>query len=50
MALPAGPLMPSGPPARITTPHVPLPAADALEDHAIPSLARIVETVRKAMG
>lgn len=39
-----------GPPVRITTPHVPLPAADALEDHAIPSTARVVETVRKAMG
>jgi pyruvate dehydrogenase E1 component beta subunit len=38
-----------GPPIRITTPHVPLPAADALEDAAIPSVARIVETVRKAL-
>ncbi|HEX4787646.1 MAG TPA: transketolase C-terminal domain-containing protein [Actinospica sp.] len=37
------------PPIRITTPHVPLPAADALEDYAIPSVARIVETVTKAM-
>jgi len=36
-------------PIRITTPHVPLPAADALEDYAIPSVARIVETVSKAM-
>jgi pyruvate dehydrogenase E1 component beta subunit len=39
-----------GPPVRITTPHVPLPAADALEDAAIPTVARIVETVRKALG
>ena len=37
------------PPIRITTPHVPLPAADALEDHAIPSVGRIVATVSKAM-
>ncbi|HEY3869071.1 MAG TPA: transketolase C-terminal domain-containing protein [Actinocrinis sp.] len=40
----------TGPPVRITTPHVPLPAADALEDHAIPSAARVVETVTKALG
>jgi pyruvate dehydrogenase E1 component beta subunit len=39
-----------GPPIRITTPHVPLPAADALEDATIPSVPRIVETVRKALG
>jgi pyruvate dehydrogenase E1 component beta subunit len=39
-----------GPPVRITTPHVPLPSADSLEDHTIPSTARIVETVRKALG
>ncbi len=31
----------------ITTPHVPLPAADALEDLANPSVDRIVETVVK---
>jgi acetoin:2,6-dichlorophenolindophenol oxidoreductase subunit beta len=30
---------------RITTPHVPLPAADRLEDLTIPSVARIVETI-----
>ena len=35
---------------RITTPHVPLPAADRLEDATIPSVERIVETVRQAMG
>lgn len=40
----------TAPPIRITTPHVPLPAADALEDNTIPSAKRIVETVRKAMG
>jgi len=39
-----------GPIVRITTPHVPLPAADALEDHAVPSVARIVETVRRTAG
>ncbi len=39
-----------GPIVRITTPHVPLPAADALEDATIPSAARIVETVRTSMG
>ena len=38
-----------GPPIRITTPHVPLPAADALEDAAIPSVTRVVETVRKTL-
>jgi pyruvate/2-oxoglutarate/acetoin dehydrogenase E1 component len=36
-----------GPLIRITTPHIPLPAADALEDLAMPSTQRIVETVRK---
>jgi pyruvate/2-oxoglutarate/acetoin dehydrogenase E1 component len=38
-----------GPLVRITTPHIPLPAADALEDAALPSVERIVETVRKRM-
>jgi pyruvate dehydrogenase E1 component beta subunit len=38
-----------GPPVRITTPHIPLPAADALEDMAIPSVERISETIEKAM-
>lgn len=32
---------------RITTPHIPLPAADDLEDHVIPSVGRIVETIRR---
>jgi pyruvate dehydrogenase E1 component beta subunit len=35
---------------RITTPHVPLPAADHLEDETIPSVARIVETIRRTLG
>ncbi len=35
---------------RITTPHIPLPAADKLEDAAIPSVERIVETIRRTMG
>ncbi len=39
-----------GPPLRITTPHIPLPAADVLEDLAIPSIERIVQTVRQAMA
>jgi acetoin:2,6-dichlorophenolindophenol oxidoreductase subunit beta len=34
---------------RITTPHIPLPAADALEDMAIPSVERIATTIDKAM-
>jgi pyruvate dehydrogenase E1 component beta subunit len=39
-----------GPPVRITTPHIPLPSAEQLEDLAIPSVDRITETVRKAMS
>jgi pyruvate dehydrogenase E1 component beta subunit len=38
-----------GPPVRITTPHIPLPAADILEDAAIPSVERIVDRVKRAM-
>jgi pyruvate dehydrogenase E1 component beta subunit len=38
-----------GAPVRITTPHIPLPAADALEDLAIPSVERIAGTIRTAM-
>lgn len=38
-----------GPIVRITTPHSPLPAADVLEDMAIPSVDRIVATITKAM-
>ena len=39
----------TGPPVRITTPHVPLPAADKLEDYVLPSADRITETVRKSL-
>ncbi len=39
-----------GPPVRITTPHVPLPAADTLEDMILPSVARIADTVRRSLG
>ncbi|HVB52284.1 MAG TPA: alpha-ketoacid dehydrogenase subunit beta [Acidimicrobiales bacterium] len=39
-----------GPIVRITTPHIPLPAADALEDLAIPSVERIVTTIQKSMN
>jgi acetoin:2,6-dichlorophenolindophenol oxidoreductase subunit beta len=38
-----------GPIVRITTPHIPLPSADALEDLAIPSVDRIVNVINKAM-
>jgi pyruvate dehydrogenase E1 component beta subunit len=38
-----------GPLVRITTPHVPLPAAAELEDAALPSAARIAETVLKSL-
>ena len=34
---------------RITTPHVPLPSADLLEDNTIPSVARIVREIRAKM-
>jgi len=34
---------------RITTPHIPLPSAAALEDAAIPSVDRIVDTVRATL-
>ena len=34
---------------RITTPHIPLPSAAALEDAAIPSVDRIVDTVRTTL-
>jgi acetoin:2,6-dichlorophenolindophenol oxidoreductase subunit beta len=38
-----------GPMVRITTPHIPLPAADALEELALPSVDRIVETIEKTV-
>jgi pyruvate dehydrogenase E1 component beta subunit len=36
-----------GPIVRVTTPHIPLAAADNLEDAMLPSAGRIVEAVRK---
>jgi pyruvate dehydrogenase E1 component beta subunit len=39
-----------GPVVRITTPHIPLPAAEALEDMAIPSVDAIVSVVSSRMG
>lgn len=38
-----------GPIVRITTPHIPLPAAESLEDLALPSADRIYETVKKVL-
>src|ERR1700719_2873914 len=38
-----------GPPLRITTPHIPLPAADILEDIALPTVDRVVDRVRRSM-
>ncbi|HUZ75678.1 MAG TPA: alpha-ketoacid dehydrogenase subunit beta [Stellaceae bacterium] len=38
-----------GPVVRITTPHIPLPAADNLEDLALPTVPRIVETIRRSL-
>ena len=35
---------------RITTPHIPLPSASALEDLALPSVDRIVDTVRRRLA
>ncbi|HTI67904.1 MAG TPA: alpha-ketoacid dehydrogenase subunit beta [Caulobacteraceae bacterium] len=39
-----------GPPVRITSPHIPLPAADLLEDMVIPSVDRVIETIRRSMS
>jgi pyruvate dehydrogenase E1 component beta subunit len=39
-----------GPIVRVTTPHLPLPAADVLEDAAIPSVDRIVDGARRALA
>jgi pyruvate dehydrogenase E1 component beta subunit len=39
-----------GPIVRITTPHIPLPSADQLEDNTIPSVERIVREIREKMG
>ncbi len=38
-----------GPPVRISTPHIPLPAAAELEDQVIPSVDRVVEIIMKRM-
>jgi pyruvate dehydrogenase E1 component beta subunit len=39
-----------GPIVRITTPHIPLPAADTLEDMVLPTADRIVERVKRTLG
>ncbi len=36
-----------GPIVRVTTPHIPLPSADSLEDAVLPSVERIVDSVRQ---
>ncbi|MFQ5660555.1 MAG: alpha-ketoacid dehydrogenase subunit beta [Gammaproteobacteria bacterium] len=38
-----------GPIVRITTPHIPLPSADRLEDAVVPSVERIIATVSKTI-
>src|SRR5579872_3465976 len=39
-----------GPVVRITTPHIPLPAADNLEDLALPNAPRIVDKIRRSLN
>ncbi|MBU6507952.1 MAG: alpha-ketoacid dehydrogenase subunit beta [Alphaproteobacteria bacterium] len=39
-----------GPVVRITTPHIPLPAADNLEDLALPNALRIVDKIRRSLN
>jgi pyruvate/2-oxoglutarate/acetoin dehydrogenase E1 component len=39
-----------GPIVRITTPHIPLPAADNLEDIVLPTPDRIADRVRRTLG
>jgi len=39
-----------GPIVRVTTPHVPLPSGDVLEDAAIPTAGRIAAEIEAAMG
>lgn len=39
-----------GPVIGITTPHLPLPSADTLEDLALPSTDRIYDTILKLLG
>ena len=36
-----------GPIVRVTTPHIPLPSADALEDAVIPSAEKVIDAVVK---
>jgi len=38
-----------GPIERITTPHIPLPSADSLEDLVLPSADLVAATVEKAL-
>ena len=38
------------PPVRITTPHIPLPAADNLEDMVLPTVDRIAERVIRSLN
>ncbi|MGH8874352.1 MAG: transketolase C-terminal domain-containing protein, partial [Acidimicrobiia bacterium] len=38
-----------GPIIRITTPHIPLPSAEQLEDSAVPSVDRIIETLERRL-
>lgn len=40
----------NGPIVRITTPHIPLPAADHLEDLALPNAARIIDKIVRVMN
>jgi pyruvate dehydrogenase E1 component beta subunit len=35
---------------RITTPHIPLPAADILEDAVLPTSDRIADTVKRSLA
>jgi pyruvate dehydrogenase E1 component beta subunit len=39
-----------GPPVRITTPYLPLPSADILEDAVLPNAERIVQTVQRSLN
>jgi pyruvate/2-oxoglutarate/acetoin dehydrogenase E1 component len=39
-----------GPIVRITTPHIPLPAADNLEDIVLPTVPRIAERIRRGLN
>jgi pyruvate/2-oxoglutarate/acetoin dehydrogenase E1 component len=39
-----------GPPLRITTPHIPLPSADNLEDAVLPAVAKIVADIMRVYG